>query len=151
MNRILLISILLSILPISEIRGAIPFALKNNINVINAFFILSFFNILIVPFVFFFLDNLHKHFLKIKIYEKLFNKYIERIQRKFEYKIGISGYIALFFFVLMPLPATGAYTGTLIAWFFKMNRKYSFISISLGVFSAGLIVTLISLGIFKMF
>jgi uncharacterized membrane protein len=151
MNNFLLWGIILSLLPISEVRGGIPVGLQSGLSPVLIFFILSFFNILAVPIVFLFLDYLHVHFMKISFYEKLFSKYIERIQRKFEQKIGIWSYVALFLFVFAPIPTTGAYTGALIAWFFKMNKFYSFIAISLGVFGASLIVTLVSLGLFKLF
>lgn len=150
MNNYLL-AVLLSILPVSEVRGGIPYAIKSGINPLTAFLLLALSNSLVVLFVFFFLDNLHHHCLRIRTYESLFNKYIEKIQRKFEPKIGIKSYFALFLFVLLPLPSTGAYTGALIAWFFKMNRKHSFLAISMGVFGASLIMTLVSLGIISLF
>ncbi|MBI2671384.1 small multi-drug export protein [Candidatus Woesearchaeota archaeon] len=151
MNNFLLWGIILSMLPISEVRGGIPVGLQSSLSPVLIFFILSFFNILIVPLVFLFLDYLHVHFMRINFYNKLFNKYINRIQRKFEQKLGFWSYVALFFFVFIPAPTTGAYTGALIAWFFKMNKFYSFIAIALGVLGASLIVTLVSLGLFKIF
>jgi uncharacterized membrane protein len=55
--------------------------------------------------------------------------------------------------VAIPFPSTGAYTGCLVAWFFEMERKKSFITIALGVLAAGVIVTLVvsmaSLGFLK--
>ena len=150
MNK-LLFAILLSVLPVSEVRGAIPFALKSGFDPITVFLVMSFFNILVVPFVFFFLDNIHHHFMKISHYEKYFNFYLERTRKKIEHKIGKGTYFALLAFVAIPLPATGAYTGTLIAWFFNLNRKYSYIAISLGVLGSALIVTLVSLVILKLF
>ena len=76
MNEILNI-ILLSILPISELRGAIPYGISSNINVFLVFILAVLSNCLVVSIVFFFLDNLHKHFLKNSHYKKFFNKYIE--------------------------------------------------------------------------
>src|SRR3989344_1838670 len=149
MNK-LLIAILLSLMPISEVRGSIPFALKYGFSPVKVFFIMSFFNILVIPIVFFFLDNIHHHCLKISHYERFFNYYIEKIRKKAEEKIKLSGYLALFFFVAIPIQTTGAYTGTLLAWFFKLNRKHSFITISLGVLFSSLIVTLLSLGIINL-
>jgi len=151
MNNFLLWGIILSLLPVSEVRGGIPVALQSGLNPFILFLVLTFFNILIVPLVFLFLDYFHEHFMKIKPYEKLFNIYLNRVRKKSEHKIGYLGYFALYLFVAVPFPTTGAYTGTLIAWFFKLNRKISFIVISLGVLTSGLIVTLISLGLFKIF
>lgn len=150
MNK-LLIAILLSLLPISEVRGAIPFALSSGFNPVTVFFLMSFFNILAIPITFFFLDNIHHHCLKVSHYEKFFNYYIEKSRKKIEGKINKGILFALFIFVAIPFPATGAYTGTLLAWFFKLNRKHSFVAISLGIFGSALIVTLVSLGIIKLF
>jgi uncharacterized membrane protein len=58
------------------------------------------------------------------------------------------GYIALMIFVAIPLPGTGAWTGTLIAWTLGLNRLKSFIAIAVGVLIAGLLVLLLSLGVF---
>lgn len=69
-----------------------------------------------------------------------------------EKHIGKKGeFIALMIFVGIPLPGTGAYTGTLLAWFFKMKRIYSYIAIIAGVVIAGILITLASIGIFTFF
>ncbi|MEK6834799.1 MAG: small multi-drug export protein [Nanoarchaeota archaeon] len=144
--------ILLSILPISELRGAIPYAISNNINPWFAFILAVLSNFLVVPITFFFLDNLHKHFLKINIYKKFFNKYIENKRKSLEKHIGTKfEFWALMIFVLIPLPMTGGYSGTLLAWFFKLKRRKSYLAIFLGISIAGIIVTLITLGIKSLF
>ena len=67
---------------------------------------------------------------------------------KFEKHIGSRfEFIALCLFVAVPLPMTGAYTGTVIAWLFNLERKKSYISLALGVLIAGIIVTAVTLGI----
>ena len=71
-------TIILSILPISELRGGIPYAILRVINPITAFLIAVLANIIIIPIIFFFLDHIHGFLLKIKSYEKLFNFYIEK-------------------------------------------------------------------------
>ena len=151
MNEIINI-ILLSILPVSELRGAIPYGISNNINPLLTFFIAVLANFLVAPFGFFFLDNLHKHFLKIKSYNRFFNKYIEIKRKSFEKHVGTSfEFWALMIFVAIPLPLTGAYSGALIAWFFDLKRRKSYLAIFLGVLIAGIIVTLTTLGIRSLF
>ena len=54
-------------------------------------------------------------------------------------------------FVAVPLPLTGAYSGTLLAWFFNLKRRKSYLAIFLGVLIAGIIVTLTTLGIRSLF
>ena len=150
-----IITIILSMLPISELRGAIPYAiLKAGINPFTAFFIAVFANILVIPLLLFFLDYFHNIFLKMNTYKKLFNFYIERKVAKIKKKYETLELLVLFFFVAIPAPGTGAYTGVLLSWFFELNRKKSFAVIALGVITAGIITTLLTvggLGIFRLF
>lgn len=144
-------ALILSILPVSELRGGIPLAISSGINVFTAFFLCTLANIIIIPFIFFFLDHMHKHLMKIKIYEKGFNIYIKRLRKRVSKRINHWQYWVLFSFVAIPFPGSGAYTGCVVAWLFKLHRKKSIITIALGVLAAGIIVTLASLGILKLF
>ncbi len=146
----LLLGILLSILPVVELRGGIPFAIAQGINPIVAFIFCTLANIAIIPIIFLFLDYLHKHFLKIKPYRKIFNVFLKKIRKrktKVEKDYQIYGIIALTFFVAIPLPVTGAWTGALIAWLLSLKRGRSFLAIALGVIIAGIIITLATTGI----
>jgi uncharacterized membrane protein len=156
MNNLFL-AIILSFLPISELRGGLPIAIKyaldNNLSISLIFIIIILTNILAIFFVFFFLDFLHVRFMKINAYKRFFSRYIRRIEvkgRKVEKKIGLIGYLALMLFVAIPLPTTGAWTGSVIAWFLKLDRRKSIISIASGVILAGFIVLLITLGILNL-
>ena len=151
MNTILNI-ILLSILPISELRGGIPYGIVNNVNPGLTFAIAVIFNFLISFPVFFFLDNLHRYFLKIKSYKSFFNKYVEAKRKSFEKHVGTKfEFWALVIFVGIPLPLTGCYSGALIAWLFNLKRRKSYLALFLGVLIAGIIVTLTTLGIKSLF
>ena len=79
MNSLIYI-ILFSILPVVELRGGIPLAIGMGFNVLEAFLVCTIANILIIPVIFFFLDYLHKYFMRIKIYQKLFDRYLKSIQ-----------------------------------------------------------------------
>ena len=139
-------AILLSLLPISELRGGIPFALASGINPLLSYLLCSFANLLVIPIFFFFLDYINKYFMKLRPYRILFEKKLNHSKRKIEKKIGTKWqYFALMFFVAIPLPVTGAYTGTLLAWFFRLDRRKSYLSLFLGVFIAGLITLFVSL------
>ena len=151
MNTVLNI-ILLSILPISELRGAIPYGIVNNVNPGLTFAIAVIFNFLISFVIFFFLDNLHKHFLKVKSYKLFFSKYIEVKRKSFEKHVGTKfEFWALVIFVSIPLPLTGLYSGALIAWLFNLKRRKSYLAIFLGIIMAGIIVLLATLGIKSLF
>lgn len=139
-------AIIWSLLPISELRGGIPVAIARGLNPLSAFVICVIANFLVIPLVFFFLDHVHEGFMKIKIYNKLFNKYIEKKRHTLEKHIGTKWeFVALMLFVGIPLPITGAYTGTLFAWFFDVPRKKAYTALSLGILISGTIVSLILL------
>jgi uncharacterized membrane protein len=157
MNQLIL-AIILSFLPISELRGGMPlaitYALKNSIQIFPIFLLIVFSNILAIFVLFFFLDFLNDKLLKIKAYKKFFDYYLEKTRKKADKlnkKMSSLGYFALAIFVAIPLPMTGAWTGTFIAWFLGLERKKSILAIALGVLIAGLIVLFATLGIIKLF
>jgi uncharacterized membrane protein len=145
--------VIISMLPIIELRGGLPlainYAIENNLSISLVSFLIILSNILVIFFVFFFLDNLHKIFLKFSFYKKFFNFYLSKMQKKidkFEKKYSALGFLALAIFVAVPLPGTGAWTGTLISWILGLDRKKSIFSIALGVLIAGILVLLMTLG-----
>ena len=151
----LLQGIILSVLPISELRGGIPVAVASGVGLLPAFLSCVLANILVIVPVFFFLDYIHTYLMKISLYNKLFTLYLERVRKRVEAKFAQQTweYFVLFLFVAIPFPSTGAYTGCLIAWFFEMERKRSFLTIASGVVVAGIVVTAVvsvaSLGFLK--
>ncbi len=153
-----LYAIILSILPVSELRGGIPLAVlyakEHGIPIILAVLPVILANILIVFFIFFFFDNLHHILMKKNFYRKFFEKTLGKLQKKvdrFEEKYNTTGFVALMIFVAIPLPGTGAWTGALISWLLDLDRKKSLFYISLGVIIAGIIVTLATLGVIGIF
>ena len=134
-------TIVLSILPISELRGGIPFALQHGFNPVIAYFVCVATNIMAFPIVYFFLEILHPVFSKIKIYNNLFDKIVVNTRKKVEKSIEKYGFWGLMIFVMIPLPVTGAYSGTLASWLFNIDKKKSFLAVVLGVMIAGIIVT----------
>jgi len=156
MNQLFL-AILLSIAPLSELRGGIPvaidYAIKNNLPALPFIMLIILANIIIIFPVFFFLDKIHANLLKIKGYERFYKSYIKIIQNrvdKFERNYAVYGFLALMIFVAIPIPTTGAWTGTIISWLLGLERRKSIAAIVLGVIFAGVIVSLTSLGIFKL-
>jgi len=158
MNQLIL-SIILTVLPISELRGGMPvavnYALKNGLSVFPIFLMILLLNISVIFLIFLFLDVFHKKMMKIKVYKKLFNFYINtKIRKKvgrFEKNYSAYGFLALALFVAMPFPTTGAWTGTILAWFLGLERKKSILAISAGVFIAAIIVLLATLGFISLF
>jgi len=155
MDGQLVLSVILSFFPFIELRLGLPvvidYCLKNGLNILPYFSLVVIINILVTLFVFFFMDFLHIHFMRIKYYQKFMDKYLEKIKirgKKFDGKEGFWLYFALALFVAIPLPGTGAWSGAVLVWLLGLNRKKSFISISLGVLIAGIIVLALSFGMF---
>lgn len=145
-----IIAIVVSMLPFVELRAGIPLALASGFSPTQAFLFCVLANIFVILPVFLFLDYLHEKFLRVKIYKRIAEKFLSRIRKKasrVEKRTKAIGFLALACFVAIPLPITGAYTGTIIAWMLGLERKKSFAAIALGVVIAGIIVTLASLGI----
>lgn len=144
---------LISMLPISELRGAIPIAVSiYNMQVWHAFIWSVLGNLVPIIFIILGLDLLINKFLihRVYIFNRFFTWLFERTQRKHSKKIERWGDLALLIFVAIPLPGTGAWTGALIAFVFGIPLKRAFPVISLGVIIAGIIVSLITIGIPKL-
>ena len=150
----LIIAILLSMSPFSELRGGIPYILLTNLYSLTLTKILFFFilciiaNIMVILPIWIFLDFIHYKLENIEPYRKMANFFLNRIHKKskeLEPRINKYGYIALTLFTAVPLPVTGAWTSSIAVWIIGLNRKKSFLAISLGVIIAGIIVTLLTL------
>lgn len=141
MTRVYLLSILLGILPISELRGAIPYAYFNEVPLWLSF-IIGVLSNATVPFIgFVFLSTLHKLLDKWSAYHNLFEKTIARARHKVGEKVNKYGLLGLMLFVAIPLPITGAWTGTLGAWVLGLDWKKSMLFILLGILISGIIVS----------
>ena len=130
-----------SIMPISELRGGIPFGLAKELNPFLVYLVCVGTNALAFPIVYVFLEKFHPFFIKWNWYKKLFDKLILRTRRKLEQQIEKYGFWSLLLFVMIPLPVTGAYTGSLAAWLFNIEKKKAFLAVLLGVMISGIIVT----------
>jgi uncharacterized membrane protein len=158
MDLRLLWAVILTIMPITELRAGLPvaifYAIEQSIPVWLIFSLIVLLNVLIIFFIFYFLDHFHVIFLKFKPYRRIFEKYIGRFQKKvdrFENKYETLGFFALVLFVAVPLPGTGAWTGCLLSWLFGLNRKRSIPAIALGVLIAGLFILFGTLGFLNFF
>ena len=138
-------TIILSMMPIAELRGGIPYALANDINPVTAYLISCGANILAFPIVYFFMGFFHGLFSKMDWYSSLFDKIVIRTRAKVGGNIEKWGFWGLMIFVMIPLPITGAYTGSFAAWVFGIEKRKGFLAVSMGVLIAGLIVTAIFL------
>jgi uncharacterized membrane protein len=132
---------LLAGLPISELRGAIPFAIYQGVPWYFAYIFAVFINALVAPVCWLFLSTLHKLFLKMNWYQRFFNRFVERARLKLHEKVEKWGWLGITIFVAIPLPATGAWTGTLGAWILGLSKRRTMPAVILGVIISGAIVT----------
>lgn len=149
-----LIVFLISMVPIIELRGAIPYAVGFGLPLLPSYIIAVLGNMLPVPLIFFFARKILEWGKDKKIIGKFFTFCLEKGNKggqKLLSKAGRSVYLALFLFVGIPLPGTGAWTGTLAASLLNLDFKKSVISIMAGVVLAGIIMGALSLGIFNIF
>jgi uncharacterized membrane protein len=135
--------IAISVLPIIELRGGIIAAKLMGVAFLRAFPICIIGNILPIPFVLLLLDKIFALLRKFKFTSK-FMAFLDRKVEKNRDKVERYGWLGLLLFVGIPLPGTGAWTGTLIANALKMPIKKSLPTIFLGVICAAIVMSVIS-------
>ena len=139
---------IVSLLPILELRGGIIAGFLLGLDLMPSFLIAFIGNIIPIPFILLFIKFIFKVLKKTRmkgIIEKLENKAISKSN-----KIQKYAYWGLLLFVGIPLPGTGAWTGSLIAALLNMDIKKSFFIIVLGVIMAGIIISVFSYGLLGM-
>ncbi|HUW68800.1 MAG TPA: small multi-drug export protein [bacterium] len=141
-------TVFLSFLPISELRGAIPFAVARGVPLLQAAGLAVACNALVGPVALIFLETFHKMLYRWKFYAHTFDRFVAGARSKVHEKVERYGYWGIMLFVAIPLPVTGAWTGTLGAWILGMDRKRTMLAVGAGVVIAGIIVSIvIGLGI----
>lgn len=151
MFRKYLIVFLISMVPLIELRGAVPYAVGFGLPLLPSLLVAVLGNMLPVPFIFLFARRVLEWGRNKKYIGGFFRWCLEKVEkggRKLEAKAGRGLYIALLLFVGIPLPGTGAWTGTLAASFLNMDFKKSVLYVLLGVILAGIIMLTASLGVF---
>lgn len=146
-----IIIFLISMVPIIELRGAIPYAVGFGLPLVASYIICIIGNMIPVPFIFFFARRILEWGADKKIIGKFFTLCLEKGHKggeKLKSKAGKGLFVALLLFVGIPLPGTGAWTGTLAASILDMDFKKSVSAVMLGVLLAGIIMGLVSSGIF---
>ena len=137
--------------PLIELRGAIPFSQGFGLPLVTSYIVCIIGNMLPVPIIFLFARKVLEWGCDKPVIGKFFTFCIEKGHKggaKLQEKAGKGLYIALLLFVGIPLPGTGAWTGTLAASFLDMDFKKSVIAVLGGVLLAGLIMGAISAGVF---
>ena len=144
---------LVSMVPLIELRGAVPIAVGMNLPLLPSYIICILGNMLPVPIIFFFARKVLIWGADKPVIGKFFGWCLEigeKGGKKLQAKAGRGLFLALLLFVGIPVPGTGAWTGTLAASILDMDFKSSVIAVMLGVLLAGVIMMLISVGAFSM-
>lgn len=137
---------IISLMPILELRGGLLAASLLDVEFIRALIICIIGNVLPIPIVLLFLKKVLDLFEKWSITKKVVDWLLKKVESKRE-QIDKYGYWGLVLFVGIPLPGTGAWTGSLLAVVLGLNRKKSFVCILLGVLLAAIIMSVLSYGI----
>lgn len=146
-----LIAFFISMVPLIELRGAVPYALGFGLPVLQSYIVCIVGNMLPMPFIYLFARKVLEWGKDKKVIGKFFTFCLEKGHKggeKLKAKAGNGLFWALFLFVGIPLPGTGAWTGTLAASILDMDFKESMLAVLGGVVLAGVIMGLISSGIF---
>lgn len=142
---------LVSMVPLVELRGAIPIAEGMNLPFVNYYIIAIIGNMLPVPIIYFFARKVLIWGADKPVIGKFFSWCLEKGEkggRKLKAKAGRGLFVALLLFVGIPIPGTGAWTGTLAASILDMDFKSSVAAVMLGVLLAGIIMAAVSMGAF---
>ncbi len=141
-----LVIFIISMIPILELRGGLIAATLLKLKLLPSFIICFMGNIIPVPFILYFITPLFDKLKKTKYLSKFVNKIEKKANSKKE-SIEKREFIGLLLFVGIPLPGTGAWTGTLIASMINMNKKKAIIATILGIILAGIIMSIFSYGL----
>ena len=148
-----LLIFLVSMVPLIELRGGVPIAVGMGLPYFKALIVCIIGNMLPVPIIYFFARKVLEWGKDKPYIGKFFTYCIEKGERGGQKLIARTGrgglFVALMLFVGIPLPGTGAWTGTLAASFLNMGIKSTTLAVVLGVILAGIIMGLASTGVFS--
>ena len=142
----LIMTLLISMVPVIELRGAIPIATAHGLDIKTAIAASIVGNLIPVPFIIVFIRRI---FAWIRVRSSWLNSLVTRLEARAERKadtVRRCEFWGLCLFVAIPLPGTGAWTGALIAAMLNMRLKRALPAIALGVIIAGGIVASVTLG-----
>ena len=140
-------TMLMSMVPVVELRGGIPFGVALGLDIWPAYIAAVIGNMLPVPFIIIFIRRI---FQWMRIHMPRLNSLVDKLEQKAHLKGRIVTkykYLGLMIFVAIPLPGTGAWTGSLAAAFLNMRLRKAIPSVFLGVLIAGVLISAITFGV----
>jgi len=139
--------ILITLVPWIELRGSIPVGIGLGLDPWLVFIFAVIFNILIFFPIFFGMRFIYRFLSKWKFFERI----VTRVRKKGKPYVKKYGVIGLGIFIGIPLPGSGVYSGTLLAWLLGMEWKKAFMAAVIGVLIAGSIIFAASMGVLSIF
>jgi len=136
----LIIAMLWSISPFGEAKVGIPYGMFNNINIYLVFICCFSANILVFPFMMFFLENINKYLLRWNFYKKSAIYIARKAKLGSVNKIKKYGFWGLIVFVMIPLPGTGVYAGSIATYLLKIDKSKAFLANIIGIFISSVFV-----------
>ncbi len=134
-------------MPFSELRGGLPLAIYLGFDPIKAYILSVVGNFLPIPLLLLLLGAIERVALRTPL-ASLYKRIVERTERR-RGLIDRYGYLGLIMFVAIPLPFTGAWTGSLLAFLLRLDRVKAALCILVGILIAGLVVLATSVGFFS--
>lgn len=135
-----LIAILWSLSPFGEAKAGIPYGMLNGLNVYLVFVTCFLANVLVFPLMLFFLDRINRYFLRWVFYKKSALYVARKAKTGSGEKIQKFGFWGLILFVMIPLPGTGVYAGSIATYLFKIERQKAFWANTIGIFISSAII-----------
>ena len=140
-----IITILWSLSPFGEAKVGIPYGMLNGLNIYLVFLVCFLANALVFPLMMFFLENVNRYLIRWRFYKKSAVFVARRAKLGTGDKIQKFGVFGLMFFVMIPLPGTGVYAGSIAAYLFKMDKQKAFLANTIGIFLSSVFIWTITL------
>jgi uncharacterized membrane protein len=145
----IIFTILWSLSPFGEAKVGIPYGMVKGLDIYLVFVIALTANILVFPMMMFFLDKVNLYLLRWTWYKKIAIWIARRAKTGSGGKIQKYGFWGLIFFVMIPLPGTGVYAGSIASYLFKIERHKAFWANVIGIFFSSVIVWATTLATMK--
>ncbi len=136
----IILAALWSISPFGEAKVGLPFAILNGVNIYFAFIICFVANLLVFPLMMFFLEKINLYFFKWRWYKNSAIFVARRAKKGAGKNIEKYGFWGLLFFVMLPVPGTGVYAGSIASYILRIDKKRAFAANGIGIFLSCAIV-----------
>lgn len=136
----LILAILWSMSPFGEAKVGIPYGILNGLNIYVVFVSCFLANLLVFPIMLFFLEKVNKYLIRWRFYKKSAVYVAKRAKKGSGKSIQRFGFLGLMLFVMLPVPGTGVYAGSIAAYLFRIERNKAFLANAIGIFFSSLII-----------